>query len=112
MRPADQAFLAVRDRVPLNAVQHVRLSFELDDEDAPNAKLVAVMRCAACDEGFLWQGGWWTCLSCGIELLPAEVTDLVAEAKEALKVLNTDVGAKRGFGRWHWVLRLLRLVAR
>ena len=94
--PTEQAFLAVRDRLRLNPIQYIRLSFEPESEDAPNSPLVAVMRCAACDAEFVWQGGWWECSSCGIELTPWEVADLIEAAKQALKTMSTDKRMKRG----------------
>jgi hypothetical protein len=110
MTTSAQAFLAVRDRMKLNPIQQIRLSFEPESEDLPSSPLVAVMRCATCNEGFEWdeKAGWWVCLSCGIELTPDEAADLLKVAKRALKELNTDVGTKRG-GRWLGVLRFLRL---
>ena len=107
---SEKAFLAVRDRLKLNPIQQIRVSFEPESEDAPGSPLVAVMRCVTCDESFAWneQAGWWACLSCGIELTPNEAADLVVAVKRALKVLDTDVGTKRG-GRWLGVLRFLRL---
>lgn len=110
MPASEKAFLAVRDRLKINPVQLIRLSLERADDDAPGSELVAVMRCVTCDEGFVWnpEARWWACLSCGIELTPNEAADLVTAAKKALKVLDTDVGTKRG-GRWLGVLRFLRL---
>lgn len=103
-----EAFLAARSHLRLNPMAMMRLSFEREAGDGPGNALVAVMRCVTCDEGFVWnaQANWWTCLSCGIELTPNEVAEFMAAAKNALKVLNTDVGTKRG-GRCHWLLRLL-----
>jgi ribosomal protein L37AE/L43A len=108
--PSEKAFLAVRDRLKINPVQQIRVVFEVENEDAPGDKLVAVMRCIGCDEPFVWkpEAGWWECRSCGIELTPDEAGDLVGAVKSALKELNTDVGTKRG-GRWLGVLRFLRL---
>lgn len=110
MPSSEQAFLAVRDHLKLNPIQQIRLSFEPESEDEPGSPLVAVMRCATCNEGFAWneKAGWWACLSCGIELTPDEAADLLGAVKKALKVLNTDVSTKRG-GLWLGVLRLLRL---
>jgi hypothetical protein len=102
------ALMSMRSRLKIDPIQQVRLAFEPESEDAPSSTLTTVLRCATCNEEFSWnvQASWWVCLSCGIELTPDEVTDLLEAAKRALKVLNTDVGEKRG-GRWHWVLRLL-----
>lgn len=104
------ALMSLRSRLKIDPIQQVRLAFEPESEDAPSSTLTTVMRCATCNEEFSWDGqaGWWACRSCDIELTPDEAADLLEAAKKALKKLNTDVGEKRG-GRWHWVLRLLRL---
>jgi hypothetical protein len=110
MSTNEQAFLAVRDRLKLNPIQQIRVSFEVENEDAPCSPLVAVMRCMTCDDCFVWSesAGWWACSSCGIELTPSEAGDLVVAVKKAWKMLDKDVGAKRG-GLWLGVLRFLRL---
>lgn len=101
----------------INLVQHVKLSFELTNEDGLDRDqkrgLIAKLSCLTCDEEFVWNGeaSWWVCLSCGIELSPEEAAEFLRVAQQSLKDLNADVGLKRG-GRWHWVRRLLSLVRR
>jgi hypothetical protein len=96
-----------RGGVRIDVVKHLRLSFETD-EDSPDPRLVAVLRCATCDDGLMWQGGWWTCPSCGIELLSFEVMDFLEVARRSLKELNSDVGTRSGRGRWDWLVRFFR----
>lgn len=109
LTPYARARYQVRGGLAINVVRQVRLSFEPDDEDGPEARMLAVLRCMTCDEGFAWnpEAGWWVCLSCGIELTADELADFLEVARRSLKDLNTDVGSKRG-GRWHWLRRLLR----
>lgn len=103
------ALQLIRAHLKINTVQQVRLCFE-PDFDEPGNGLVALLRCMTCDEGFAWNGsaGWWVCLSCGIELTPEEASDFLSVATKSLKHLNSDVGAKKGDGRWSWFRRLLR----
>lgn len=113
LTPYERTKRQARGGVAINVVRQVRLVLEVDDDDSPSGRLVALLRCSTCNEGFIWNGeaGWWVCLSCGIELAPDEVADFLEDARLSLKELNTDVRSKRG-GRWDWLRRLLLFTRR
>lgn len=114
MTPFERSGRLPRGGVALDVVRHVRLSFSLENDDSPEAKLVPIFRCSTCDEPFVRNpvSGWWECSLCGIELSRDELVDLSRAVEKSLKqYLNLDAGLARG-GRWHWLQFLRQLIQR